>query len=72
MASITSTTLDMVERKGGGQFTITGAGFSKAVQVYFVDASSKKIPATSYTLVSDTKITGVVPAFTSPAQQRSM
>jgi len=65
MATITDLSNTQVDRAGGTQFTITGTGLSKAVQVYFVDSASRKIPASSFTIVSDAQITGVYPAFPS-------
>lgn len=63
MATITNLSNTQVDRAGGTQFAITGTGFSKAVQVYFVDSASRKIPASSFTIVSDSQITGVFPTF---------
>lgn len=65
MATITDISNDLVDRAGGSQFIITGTGFSKAVQVYFVDSASRKIPASRFTIVSDSQINGVYPAFSS-------
>ncbi|VVE18983.1 hypothetical protein PAQ31011_03048 [Pandoraea aquatica] len=70
MATIASVTVGLVDQNGGGEFTITGVGLAKAVRVYFVDAASKAIPATRYTVVSDTKITGICPAFSAVGPAR--
>ncbi|MCI3205926.1 MULTISPECIES: hypothetical protein [Pandoraea] len=63
MATITDFTGTKLMRVGFGTFTITGTGLSKALKVYFVDAASKTIPAKSFTIVSDMKITGECPEF---------
>ncbi|WP_157123080.1 IPT/TIG domain-containing protein [Pandoraea vervacti] len=65
MATITNFTGGDVDRAGGTPFTMTGTGLAKTVQVYFVDAAGKKIHAASFTVVSDTKVTGIFPPFSS-------
>ncbi|VVE18939.1 hypothetical protein PAQ31011_03046 [Pandoraea aquatica] len=49
--------------KDGGEFAILGSGFTGASQVYFVDAASKKIPASQFTVVSDETIECSCPPF---------
>ncbi|MCI3205927.1 MULTISPECIES: hypothetical protein [Pandoraea] len=70
MANITEISIPPSHYTTGGDFEIMGTGFSGAKQVYFIDAASKKFPAKSFTVVSDTRIKGKVPALSSPGPAR--
>ncbi|WP_072617446.1 IPT/TIG domain-containing protein [Pandoraea vervacti] len=66
MVSITNIELGSFSMTGGSAFTISGTGLSEVAQVHFIDAANKRNPAKTFTIVSDTKITGVFPALSAP------
>ncbi|VVE19007.1 hypothetical protein PAQ31011_03049 [Pandoraea aquatica] len=63
MPNMTNVDASQLSRAGGMPFTITGTGFSKTVEVFFLDEADLKIPASSFKVESDSRITGICPAF---------
>ncbi|VVE18922.1 hypothetical protein PAQ31011_03045 [Pandoraea aquatica] len=63
MASISRISVIKASCYKDGEINIFGSGFTGASQVYFVDAASKKIPASKFTVVNDGQINCLCPPF---------
>ncbi|WP_150576600.1 hypothetical protein [Pandoraea aquatica] len=70
MASIKWIGVIKANCKEGGEFEIQGSGFTGASEVYFIDAASKKIPASNFTVVSDEQIDCSCPPFSQSGPAR--